>query len=99
MLSERSKRNIPASEIHTVRLGPNETSYTYTETCPYNDSLTLCPFSQYCFSVISVFAFKDTPIDASDPALARMYTNTSGAGKLQYLKLFCTLMLPGVVST
>ena len=46
-------------------LGPNETSYTYNEKCPYNSDLTLCPYSQYCFSIASFFAFRGTPIGAS----------------------------------
>ena len=49
--------------------------------CPYSDSLTLCPYSQYCFSVVSVFEFRGTPIDVSDPTLATMCTNTSEAGE------------------
>ena len=86
-LSQRSKRNIPATESQTVTLLPNETSFTYDDRCPYNDSLTLCPYSQYCFSVISVFNFGGTPIDASDPALARMCTNTSEAGEFTIFKI------------
>lgn len=81
-LGSRSKRNIPSSETQTVTLGPDETSYNYNKTCPYDDSLTLCPYSEYCFSVVSVFAFGDTPIDASDPALTRMCNDTGEAGEL-----------------
>ena len=79
-LSQRRKRNIPASESQTVKLGPNETSYTYNDNCPYSDK-TLCPYSQYCFSVVSIFAFRGIPIDASDPTLTAMCTNTTETGE------------------
>ena len=79
-LSQRRKRNIPASEGQIVRLGPNETSYTYNDRCLYSNS-TLCPYSQYCLSVVSVFEFGGTPIDTSDPTLTTMCTTTSEAGE------------------
>ena len=79
-LSQRRKRNTLASESQIIRLGPNETSYTYSDSCPYSDN-TLCPYSQYCFSVVSVFEFRGTPIDTSDPTLTTMRTTTSEAGE------------------
>ena len=81
-LSQRSKRNIPATDSQTVTVGPERTSYNYNISCPYDNTLTLCPYSGYCFSVVSVFEFRGTPIDASDPNLARMCGNTSEAGEL-----------------
>ena len=84
-LSQRRKRDTPASESQIIRLDPNETSYTYNDSCPYSDN-TLCPYSQYCFSVVSVFKFRGTPIDTSDPT--RTYyrctkcTTTSEAGEI-----------------
>ena len=71
-------------------LGPDVTSFTYNETCPYNDSVTLCPYSQYCFTVNSVYAFKDTPIDASvtDPNC----TVTDEAGEWTTLQNILYLM-------
>ena len=87
-LSERRKRNILASDSQATRLGPDVTSYTYDESCPYSNSLTLCPYSQYCFSVVSVFEFEGTPIDVSDSTLTTMCTNTSEAGE------FITILIP-----
>ena len=81
-LSERSKRNTQEPERNTIRLGTDATSHTFSMQCPYSDSLTLCPYSQYCFSVVSVFEFRGTLIDVSDPTLATMCTNTSEAGEL-----------------
>ena len=78
-LTQRRKRNTLAS---AMRLGPDATNHTFSILCPYSDSLTLCPYSQYCFSVISVFEFRGTPIDVSDSTLATMCTNTSETGKL-----------------
>ena len=78
---------MPETESQTVTLGPDETSFTYTERCPYHDSLTLCPYSQYCFSVISVFGFRGTPINASDPALATRCTDTSEAGEFTVIEI------------
>ena len=80
-LSERNKRSTLASDSHTIRLGPDVTSYTYSESCPYSDSLTLCPHSQYCFSVVSVFEFRGIPIDVSDSTLTTICTNTSEDGE------------------
>ena len=80
-MSQRSKRSTLASDSQTIRLGPDVTSYTYNESCPYSDSLTLCPYSQYCFSVVSVFEFRGTPIDVSDSTLTTMCTNTSEDGE------------------
>ena len=50
--------------------------------CPYSDSLTLCPYSQYCFSVVSVFEFRGTHIDVSDSTLTTMCNSTDEAGEL-----------------
>ena len=74
-------------ESQTVRVGPERTSYSYNISCPYNSSLTLCPYSRYCFSVVSVFEFRGTPIDASDPTLAMMCNDTSEAGELIILEI------------
>lgn len=81
MLSQRSRRSSPASRSQTVTLAPNVTSYQYTERCPHNNSFTLCPYSQYCFTVISLYAFNDIHIDASDPALTTICTEPSEAGE------------------
>ena len=82
MLSQMSKRNIPATnESQTITLGSDETSFTYADTCPHIDTLTLCPHSQYCFSVISLFAFKGIHIDASDPAVTAVCVDTNETGK------------------
>ena len=93
MLSDikRRKRNVPLFVSKTIMLGPDETIFIYNESCPYNDSLTLCPYSKYCFYVISMFAFKDIFIDASNPSLTRICTDTNEAGKLHYMTLFCIL--------
>ena len=98
-LSQRSKRNIPATDSQTVSLGPDETSYNYNISCPYDNTLTLCPYSGYCFSVISVFEFRGTSIDASNPELARMCTDTSEAGEFTIFEIVYTLMLCCMVST
>ena len=95
----RSKRNIPPSESQTVTLGPDETSYNYSRRCPYNDSLTLCPYSEYCFSVVSLFAFGSIPIDASDPTITTRCSRTGEAGESMIFELFTTLMLCCVVSS
>ena len=79
-LHQRKKRNTLTSESQIVMLGPNETSYTYNDSCPYTNS-TLCPYSQYCFSVVSIYEFEGTPIDISDPDLTARCTTTSEAGK------------------
>ena len=94
-LSQRSKINITESESSTTRLGPHATSHTFSIICPYSYSLTLCPYSQYCFSVVSVFEFRGTPIDVSDSTLTTMCTNTSEAGEfivlatVQYYDMLC----------
>ena len=77
----RGKRNTPASETNTTRLGPDATSHTFSILCPYNDSVTLCPYSQYCFSVVSVFEFRGTPIDVSGSTLTTMCNTTDEAGE------------------
>ena len=93
-LSQRKKRIIPASESQTVRLGPNETNHTYDDSCPYRNS-TLCPYSQYCFSVVSIYEFKGILIATSDPALAENCTTTSEDGEfimftiILYLIMLC----------
>ena len=74
-------------ESQTVRVGPETTSYSYNISCPYNSSLTLCPYSRYCFSVVSVFEFGGTPIDTSDPTLAMMCNDTSEGGELTILEI------------
>ena len=86
-LSQRSKRNIPATESQTVTLGPDETSYNYNISCPYDNNLTLCPYSEYCFSVISVFEFRGTSIDASDPTLARECIDTNQTGEFTIFEI------------
>ena len=80
-LSERRKRNIPIFESKTIVLCPDKTTFIYNENCPYNDGLILCPHSQYCFSVISIFSFKNIFIDASNSSLTRMCTDTTEVGK------------------
>ena len=97
--SGRRKRNIQVAQTETERIGPNETSYEYNISCPYNTSLTLCPYSQYFFSVVSVFEFEGTPINTSDPQSAIMPYNTSEAGEFTLFEMFYTLMLCCVVST
>ena len=62
-------------------------SYNYNISCPYDNNLTLCPYSRYCFSVVSVFEFSSTPIDASDPTLARRCTDTNEAGELTIFEI------------
>ena len=76
----QGKRNTPASETEIMRLGPDATNHTFSIQCPYS-SVTLCPYSQYCFSVVSVFEFRGTPIDVSDSTLTAMCTDTSEAGE------------------
>ena len=96
-LSGRRKRNVLGTETQTQRIGPNETSYNYNIICPYNTSFTLCPYSRYLFSVISVFAFGNIPIDTSE--LARVDISTDEAGEFTIFEMFCSLMLHCVVST
>ena len=98
-LSRRRKRSVLATETQTQRIGPDETSYNYNISCPYNISFTLCPYSRYSFSVISVFAFGNIPIDTSNPELARVDISTDEAGEFIIFDMFCTLMLHCVVST
>ena len=81
MLYQRGKRNTLVSETDITRLGPDATSHTFSILCPYNDSVTLCPYSQYCFSVVSVFEFRGTPIDVSDSTLTTMCNTTDEAGE------------------
>ena len=73
-------------------VGPDQTSYIYDQKCPYNDSFTLCPYSEYCFSVISLFAFKDTFIDASDSTSTILCHNTTEAGEFTILQFVPYLM-------
>ena len=94
--SQRRKRNIPPSESQTIRLGLNDTNYTYNDSCPYSDR-TLCPYSQYCFSIVSIFAFRGIPIDASDPTLTARCTNTTESGELiifVYTLMLCCVIAP-----
>ena len=97
-LNQRKKRNTLASDSQTVRLDPDVTSYTYDESCPYSNSLTLCPYSQYCFSVISVFEFEGILIDVSDLTLTTMCTNTSEDGEFMIFETVLYLICY-VVST
>ena len=80
--SHRSKRDSPAIISQTITLGPDVTSYQYAKKCPHIKSHTLCPYSQYCFSVISLYAFNGVHIDASDPALNTICTEPNEAGEL-----------------
>ena len=96
-LSGRRKRNVLATETQTQRIGPDETSYNYNISCPYNTSFTLCPYSRYIFSVISVFAFRSIPIDNSELASVDIRTNESS--EFRIFEMFCTLLLHCVVST
>ena len=80
-LSQKRKRNTLTSDSQAIRLSPDVITYTYNGRCPYSDSLTLCPYFQYCFSVVSVFEFRGTPIDVSDSTLTTMCTNSSEAGE------------------
>ena len=86
-------------ESQTVTVGPETTSYNYNISCPYDNNLTLCPYSGYCFSVSSVYEFRDTAIDASDPTLARICTDTGEAGEFPIFEIVYTLMLCCMVST
>ena len=86
MLRSRKKRivDIPDSDSQSVMLDPNATSYTYSTPCPYVTDATLCPYSQYCFTVVSVFTFNNVFIDASIPT--PMCTgNTAEAGKIIFI--------------
>ena len=97
-LSQRRKRNTLTSESQTVRLDPSETSYAYNNRCRYHDT-TLCPYSRYCLSVVSVFEFGGTPIDKSDPTHATKCAVTDEAGEIiMFTQLFCSLLCC-VVST
>ena len=81
-LSGRKKRSIPATETQTVRLDPDETSYMFNIYCPYSSNMTFCPYSLYSFSVVSLFEFRGTPINTSDPMLSTIYHNSmSEAGE------------------
>ena len=96
MLHQRGKRNTLASETNTTRLGPDATSHTFSILCPYNDSVTLCPYSQYCFSVVSVFEFRGTLIDVSDSTLTTMCDTTDEAGEFSiFLSVLSFDMLYG----
>jgi len=86
MLSSRKKRqaSIPNSASQNVMAGPDTTSFTYNTPCPYMADVTLCPYSQYCFTVVSVFAFNNVFIDSSIPT--PMCTgNTAEASKVSSL--------------
>ena len=84
MLYQRGKRNTPESET-VIRLDPDATTHTFSIQCQHSD-VTLCPYSQYCFSVVSVFEFKGTPIDVAGSTLTTMCTNTSEAGKFTIIE-------------
>ena len=92
-LRQRRKRNTLASESQTIRLGADVASHTFSILCPYNSSVTLCPYSKYCFSIVSVFEFRGTPIDVSDSTLTTMCINTSETGELIIFETFRILML------
>ena len=86
MLASRNKRqvDIPNSDSLIVPVDPDATSYTYNTPCPYMANVTLCPYSQYCFTVVSVFTFSGVFIDSSIPT--PMCTgNTAEAGKVSSL--------------
>ena len=86
MLGSRKKRivDIPNSGSQSVMLDPNATSYTYNTPCPYITDVTLCPYSQYCFTVVSVFTFNNVFIDSSVPT--PMCTgSTAEAGKIIFI--------------
>ena len=101
-MSQRSKRNTLASGSQTISLDPDVTSYTYNESCPYSNNFTLCPYSENCFSVVSVFEFRGTPIDVSDSTLTTTCTNTSEDGEFTmfetvlYFNMLCAkhLVIP-----
>ena len=86
MLGSRRKRNvdIPNSDSQSVMVDPDATSYTYNTPCPYMTDVTLCPYSQYCFTVVSVFTFNNVFIDASTPT-PMCIENTAEAGKITIL--------------
>ena len=95
-LYQRGKRNTLASETNITRLGPDATSHTFSILCPYNDSVTLCPYSQYCFSVASVFEYRGIPIDVSGSTLTTMCDTTDEAGEFSiFLDFLCFDMLYG----
>jgi len=93
-LNQRSKgnTNVPPSDTQMIMVGPDQTSYKYDQKCPYNYAITLCPYSEYCFSVVSLFAFKDTFIDASDSTSTMMCHNTTEAGEFTILQIVPYLM-------
>ena len=90
-LSQRRKRNTLASESNTTRLGHDVTSHTFSILCPYSNSLTLCPYSQYCFSVVSLFEFRGTPIDVSDSTSTTMCNSTYEAGEFAIFEI-CSVL-------
>ena len=87
MLASRKKRQasiIPNSDSQSVIVDPDATSYTYNTPCPYVSGATLCPYSQYCFTVVSMFTFSGVFINSSRPN--PMCTgNTAEAGKVSSL--------------
>ena len=86
MLASRKKRqaNILNSDSLSFMAGPDATSYTYNTSCPYVSGATLCPYSQYCFTVVSVFTFSGVFIDSSIPT-PMCIGNTAEAGKVSSL--------------
>ena len=91
-LSQRRKRNTLASESQTIRLGADVASHTFSILCPYNSSVTLCPYSKYCFSIVSVFEFRGTPIDISDSTLTTMCNGTDEAGEFIIFEIFLVML-------
>ena len=86
MIASRKKRqvNVPNSVSQSFIVDPDNTSFTYNTPCPYVSNATLCPYSQYCFTVVSVFSFSGLFIDSSIPT--PMCTgNTAEAGKVSNL--------------
>ena len=86
MLASRKKRqaSIPNSASQNVMVDPDATSFTYNTPCPHVANATLCPYSQYCFTVVSLFTFSGVFINSSIPT--PMCTgNTAEAGKVSSL--------------
>ena len=83
LASSRKKRqiNMLNSDSQSVMVDPDATSFTYNTPCPHMADVTLCPYSQFCFTVVSVFTFSGLFIDSSIPT--PMCTgNTAEAGKV-----------------
>ena len=96
MLSSRKKRivDIPNSDSQSVMLDPDNTSYTYNTPCPYMTGATLCPYSQYCFTIVSVFTFNNVFINASIPT-PMCVDSTAEAGKIAFNVINYVVMMTG----